>query len=107
MADLDEISMMLGEIKADLRHALRWFDEHEKRDQDRFEQLSEQIEVHNVVSRVSEIEVIIEEHKPVIEQVKRVKWLGAMTAAALITITTIANGFGALIQNWWFFDGQQ
>jgi hypothetical protein len=108
MADLDEISMMLGEIKSDLRYALRWFEEHENKDQERFEQLAKRIEIHNgVAARVSQVEDTIKEHKPVIEQVKRVRWLGAATIAVLVTLTTIANSLGSLIQNWWFFNGEQ
>jgi hypothetical protein len=103
MADLDEISMTLGEIRSDLRHALRWFDEHERKDQERFEELAKRIEIHNgVTSRVIQIEDTIKEHKPVIEQVKRVRWLGAVTATIVITLSGIASSVGGFIQDWYY-----
>jgi hypothetical protein len=103
MADLDEISMMLGEIKSDLRHALRWFDEHENKDQERYEQLVKRIEIHNgVEARVTQVEDTVKEHKPVIEQVKRVRWLGAVTATIVITLSGIASSVGGFIQDWYY-----
>jgi hypothetical protein len=103
MADLDEISMMLGEIRSDLKHALVWFNEHENKDQERFEKLSERIAVHNgVKARVDQMESILGEHKPVIEQVKRVRWLGAVTATIVITLSGIASSVGGFIQDWYY-----
>lgn len=103
MADLDEISMMLGEIKSDLRHALKWFDEHEDKDQERFEKLAERIEVHNGVKlRVDRMESTIKEHQPVIEQVRRVKWLGAATATVVITLSGIAGNLSSFFGDWFY-----
>jgi hypothetical protein len=103
MADLDEISMMLGEIKSDLRHALRWFEEHENKDQERYEQLVKRIEIHNgVEARVTQVEDTVKEHGPVIEQVRRVKWLGAVTATIVITLSGVASSLSGLFQDWYY-----
>jgi hypothetical protein len=103
MADLDEISMMLGEIKSDLRYALRWFEEHENKDQDRFEQLAKRIEVHNgVKERVFQMESTLKEHIPVIEHVKRLRWLGGVAVAVVVTLSGVAGNIGSLVLDWFY-----
>jgi hypothetical protein len=103
MADLDEISMMLGEIKSDLRHALRWFEEHENKDQERFEQLAKRIEVHNgVKERVFQMESVLKKHEPVIEHVKRLRWLGGVTVAIVVFLSGIAGNVGGIFLDWFY-----
>lgn len=101
MADLDQISMMLGEIRSDVKHALQWLDAHEDADQERFEKLSERIAANNgYKEQINIIETTLNEHKPVIEQVRRVKWLGTITAAFVIAASALGANLISIFQGW-------
>lgn len=82
MADLDEMSTNIGEIRADIRHMLKWFDQHEDRDQERFEKLGVRIDAANGYrGRIQTLEATVAEHKPVVEGLQRIKWLWGIVAA--------------------------
>jgi hypothetical protein len=84
VADLDEISVMIGEIRADMRHALKWFDEHEKRDQDRYELLVDRIDNSSGFgARITKCEDDLIIAMPIVQGVKRVKWVIAGFVAAI------------------------
>lgn len=101
MADLDEMSMMLGEIRSDLRYALKWFDDHENKDQDRFEKLSARIEATNgMKERVNWIEATVKKHDPVIGHVKRLRWLSGVTVAIVITVSSVAGNISSYVLEW-------
>jgi hypothetical protein len=98
MTDLDELSMMLGEIKSDLKYARKWFDEHEKNDQRRFEELAARMDAtalldadNNYKSRIEAIEVHVLTAKPVIEHIKKLRWI----AAGFVMAIAILGGAGA------------
>src|SRR6478609_7018154 len=92
MSDLDQISMMFGEIKSDLRHAIRWFDEHEAEDQQRFELLTARIDAGNHVrSRVEQVERDLEAAKPVLQGITNAKWV---VIGVMITVGAIGGAFG-------------
>lgn len=67
MANLDEISLMLGEIRASVKHgaeqmtrAVEWMEKHEEQDQKRFELLADKIkEIANHEPRITEIEAVL------------------------------------------------
>ena len=44
MADLDQISAMIGGLQTDVRRLVEWTDRHERADQRRFEELAERID---------------------------------------------------------------
>lgn len=91
MADLDEISVMIGEIRADLRHARKWYEEHELRDQERFEKLTARLDINNGYRfRLEALEDIAELHKPVIDSFQRIKWLWGLATAVFVFVATLA-----------------
>lgn len=101
MADLDEISMMLGEIKSDLRYALKWFDEHEARDQDRYDKLAAQIAVTAAFApRMDRVEVDIAASKPVIESIKKMKWVAAGFVGAIALAGGVVGGVATSVLKW-------
>lgn len=81
MADLDEISHKLGEIGSDIKHTLSWMIEHEKRDQQRFDELQR----------------AIQEHEPVITSVKRFKWM----VAGLASFVSLAVSWASSLWGIW------
>jgi hypothetical protein len=84
MADLDEISVMIGEIRSDVKHSLRWFDEHEKKDQERYDALAKRIDSGAIaVARIERVEDDIIVIKPVVADVKKLKWVAAGFVMAL------------------------
>jgi hypothetical protein len=85
MANLDEISVMLGGLQADMRSAKEWFEKHEEADQRRFEALAAKIDQNNVQhsQRVAILEIDSAE--------KRGGW------KILSLIGTISGGIGAFI----------
>lgn len=90
MADLDEISMVLGEIRSDIRHVVRWSEEHERADECRFVALAERLDAITVnLPRLEKVENDVEEIKPVIEHVKRAKWI----AAGAFGVLSVIGGF--------------
>lgn len=89
MADLDEMSAMIGEIRADMRHAMKWFDEHEKADQRRFAALAERLDAADFVRtkvRIDMVEQNISQIMPVVEGVSKAKWaaIGFVAAVSLV-----------------------
>lgn len=92
MADLDEISMTLGEIKSDLKHAIKWFDEHEQKDQERFEKLTQRIDAGNHVrTRIEQVERDLQAAKPILEGITRAKWI---VIGVMVTVGAIGGAFG-------------
>lgn len=92
MADLDEISWMLGEIKSDLRHALKWFEEHEAKDQERFEKLTVRIDAGNHVrTRVDQVERDLQAARPILDGITKAKWV---VIGVMISVGAIGGAFG-------------
>lgn len=77
MADLDQISSMIGGLQADMRQAKQWFDRHEDADQRRFEALAAKIDA-------------LESHR---DQVKGGWWV-------LSVIGTVAGALGGFATKW-------
>ena len=110
MADLDEISMLLGEIKSDIKHiqgdvkqVLVWQEGHEEADQHRFKELADRITVNNGYRfRIEALEDTAELHKPVIEHVKRLRWAAAVFGTIIVTLAGIAPSAWALAKDWLF-----
>ena len=92
MADLDEISMLLGEIRSDMKHVLNWQVEHERADQTRFEELSSRMTVNNGYRfRLESLEDTLENFKPIMAHLTNAKWLAI---GALVTIGAIGGAIG-------------
>lgn len=78
---------MLGEIRSDLKHTMSWQEQHEERDQARFDALSMQLaNLSPTVIRIDKIEGRIDGIEPVIENVKRAKWIATGVAAGLAVV---------------------
>jgi hypothetical protein len=84
VANFDEISMKLGEISSDIKHALAWMKDHELRDQERFDAMTEQINAH----------------EPVIVEVKRFKWVVTGLAAFVALMVNAAASMLGLWRDW-------
>ena len=103
MADLDEISLMLGEIRADTRHALKWFDEHEKKDQERYDKLAERLDAADLTRSIVRLELVeteIRNAMPVIEGVRKARWVLAGFVAALGLIGGAIGGVATNAMKW-------
>jgi hypothetical protein len=104
MADLDELSMMIGEIRANTEFAKRWFSEHEHADQRRFDALAKRIDaIHGHGARIEMIEAQLVETKPVIEGVRRAKWafvgfVGAMSIAGGVVGGKVSSAFQSMFK---------
>lgn len=91
MADLDEISMMLGEISSDIKHALEWQKNHELADEDRFQKLTQRIDINNGYRfRLEALEDVTAIHKPIVESFQRIKWLWGLATAVFVFAATLA-----------------
>jgi hypothetical protein len=89
MANLDELSVTLGEIRSDVKHVLRWQDEHEEADQRRFAALAQRLDSADIVRaqvRMDLIEAEVLAAKPVIEGVRKARWalMGFILAVSLV-----------------------
>jgi hypothetical protein len=99
VADLDEISLMIGEIRSDMRHAVRWFDEHEKKDQERYDGIVARLDEAQIARSLVRMELIeneIKQTKPVIEGLKKAKWVLAGFIAA---IGLVGGAVGSIATN--------
>lgn len=93
MADLDDISVMIGELRADVKNILRWTSAHEQADERRFQVLSDRIESQTGVAlRIDALEVKTADSEEVVEQVKRAV---TFSRGFLLAISLIGGVFGA------------
>ena len=91
---LDEISLLLGEIRSDIKHTNEWFEKHEERDQQRFEALAIRIDRANGFGgRISSVEESVARFAPVAENMVRAKW---MLAGFLMCIAIIGGTIGGV-----------
>lgn len=99
MADLDEISMMLGEIRSDLKNAAALFSSHEYATRERFVQLATRLDVlASGIHRLEHVETTVKKLEPVVESVTRLKWL----AAGFIACLSLAGGvLGSIASQTW------
>lgn len=75
MSELSDISVMLGEVRGDMRSALKWFDNHEARDQDRFEKLADRIDMlGRSLTKLQDAEKVIKKIEPVVDSLQKMKW---------------------------------
>jgi hypothetical protein len=103
VADLDEISMVLGEIRSDVKHAMRWFDEHEAKDQERYDKLAARLDVADLnrsIVRLELVEAEIRDAKPMIDSFKRAKWVLAGFIAALGLVGGAIGGVATNAMKW-------
>jgi hypothetical protein len=104
MADLDELSMMIGEIRANTEYAKKWFSEHEHADQRRFDALAKRIDaIHGHSARLETIEATLVEVKPVVEGVRRAKWafvgfVGAMSIVGGVVGGKVSTTFQSMLK---------
>lgn len=101
MADLHEISMLLGEIRSDVKNANRWFIEHEKNDERRFQDLALRIDHANGFrGRIETLELHVESTKPMLENFRRIKWVAAGFVAAITLVGGAVGGLAATVLKW-------
>jgi rhamnose utilization protein RhaD (predicted bifunctional aldolase and dehydrogenase) len=102
MADLDEISLMLGEIRSSVKHgaeqmvrAVEWMEKHEARDQERFEMLANKIaSIPDHTPRIKDIELTLE---PVVEHIEGQKIREYKLAGALVVIGGAVSLIGTVL----------
>jgi hypothetical protein len=103
VADLDEISCLLGEIRSDVKHAVKWFDEHEARDQERFEKLTERLDDADFTRSIVRLELVESEIRsamPVIEGIRKARWIAAGFVAAIGLAGGVAGGVATNVLKW-------
>jgi hypothetical protein len=103
VADLDEISCLLGEIRSDVKHAVKWFDEHEARDQERFEAITARLDAADLTRSIVRLELVESEIRsamPVIEGVKKARWVLAGFVAALGLVGGAIGGVATNAMKW-------
>jgi hypothetical protein len=102
MADLDEISLMLGEIRASVKHgaeqmvrAVEWMEKHEVRDQQRFELLANKIAaIPDHAPRIKDIEITLE---PIVEHIEGQKVREYKIAGAMVVIGALVSLIGTIV----------
>ena len=101
MTKLDDLSLMLGELKSDARHVVKWCEEHEEKDAERFQVITEQLSAIAVpLQKLSILEHDIEKAKPVIEFVHKAKWILGGVLALLSVLGGAASGIAAQALKW-------
>jgi hypothetical protein len=103
VANLDEISLMIGEIRSDVKHAVKWFDEHEARDQERFEKLTERLDVADITRAIVRLELCeaeIRDAMPVVQGIRKARWMLAGFVAAIGLAGGVAGGVATNILKW-------
>ena len=101
VANLNEISMLLGELRSDAKHIVRWAEEHEERDTERFQVLTEQLSAIAVpLQRLSILERELATAKPAIEFLNKAKWIVAGGLAVLAIMGGAASGLAAQALKW-------
>jgi hypothetical protein len=103
VANLDEISLMIGEIRSDVKHAVKWFDEHEARDQERFEKLTERLDSADMTRAIVRLELCeaeIRDAMPVLASVRKAKWVLAGFVAALGLVGGAIGGVATNAMKW-------
>lgn len=101
MANLDDLSVMIGEIRSDIKHVLRWQQQHEVADQERFEQLADRIDANNgygpkiiaLEGRTAEVEVVV-------ASVKKIGWMGKGFLLALSLVGGATGAWALQIAKW-------
>jgi hypothetical protein len=98
VANLDEISLMLGEIRSDIKHALMWQREHEDKDQERYDKLAERIDAGNHVrTRVQQVERDLAASLPILEGIRKMRWVAAGFIGAVALAGGVAGGFATTL----------
>jgi hypothetical protein len=95
--------MLLGEIRSDVKHAVKWFDEHEARDQERFEAITERLDAADIARsrvRIELIEAEIKAAKPVIDGLKKARWVIAGFVAAIGLIGGAVGSVASAALKW-------
>lgn len=93
MANLDEMSVMLGEIRSDLKHVLNWQKDHEIADQQRFEALAVRIDKNNGhAGRIDALEIRATKVEVVADNIKKAGW---MTRGFFLGLSLIGGVVGA------------
>jgi hypothetical protein len=101
MANLDEISLILGELRSDVKHIRVWTREHEERDEARFKILADKItQINGHGTRLAVVEDKIVVFEPAIESFKKLKWIAAGFAAAISLVGGAAAGVAAQALKW-------
>jgi hypothetical protein len=98
VANLDEISLMIGELRSDMRHALTWFDKHEEKDQERYDQLALRLDHLGIpLTRLQQIERDLAAAVPIIEGVRRLRWIAAGFIGAVALAGGVAGGLASTL----------
>lgn len=93
MTSLDDLSMLLGKIDANIEHIRKWQENHEIANQERFQTLAERIDKANGYAvRINELECKVKEIADVVEKVEKVGWVGG---GVLIGLSLVGGVFGA------------
>jgi hypothetical protein len=103
VANLDEMSLVLGEIRSDVKHAVKWFDEHEQRDQERFEKLTERLDDADFARSIVRLELCeaeIRNAMPVIQGIRKARWMLAGFIAAIGLAGGVAGGVATNMLKW-------
>jgi hypothetical protein len=87
--------MMLGGMGADLRHLVRWCDEHERADQCRFDALADRLDIITAaLPRIEKLEKVVEKIEPTVESIRNAKLVAAGFTAAIGLIGGVFGGLG-------------
>jgi hypothetical protein len=104
MAQLDDISMMLGKITSDLGHVTKWCEEHEERDEKRYDQLRSDIKSIAVplapLARVEGLEGQMADVIIVTAKWKKIAWMSRGFIAALVLLGGTAGGLATQLLKW-------
>lgn len=99
MADLDEMSLMLGRIDANMQNAVAWMDKHEKKDQERFDMLADRLDA--MAGHQTRIEAVEMEIVPIKAHIELAKIREYKLAGALVVIGGMVSLVGTVLFALW------
>jgi len=94
MADLDEMSLILGEIRGDVKHMLTWQSDHEVNDQRRFDSLTQRINSYRGHDdRILNLEADSESMLVITGNLTKMGW---MSRGFVLALSLIGGASGAM-----------
>lgn len=99
MADLDEISLMLGNIQADVRHTAVWIEKYEKLDKDRSEKIFNRLDVLSEFA--NRVEILEQEFLPLKAHFELAKIREYKLAGAIVVIGGLVSVVGTVLFGLW------